>query len=139
MKHLISRVALTLVLAASCVSCDKIGPPLPEVQKPPAATEERRKQEEERTAFVQAAQKELDALQAVIMEFKAQAESANLQTKARLAAELEQLEVGLRETQQRLADLKSATLDSWMALKEILGQSLEKLKNGIENFRKDAG
>jgi hypothetical protein len=139
MKHLISRAALTLVLAASCVSCDKIGPPLPELQKPPAVAEERRKQEEERTAFVQAAQKELAELQAVIMEFKARADAPNLQTKARLTAELDQLEAGLRETQQRLAELKSATLDSWKALKEILGQSLEKLKNGIDEFRKNAG
>ena len=139
MKYFVSRVALTLVLAGSCVSCDKISPPLPELQKPPAATQAPGKQEDERTAFAQAAQKELDELQAVILELKAKADAANLQTKARLAAEVEQLEVVLRETQQRLAELKSTTRGSWKDLKETFGQSLEKLKDGIENFRKNAG
>lgn len=139
MKHLISRAGLSLVLAAGCVSCDKASPPLPQVQQAPAVTQERQQQEQERAAFAQAAQKELDELQAAIRELKAQADAANLQTRAGLAAELEQLDLALREARQRLAELKSATLDSWKALQAGLGQSLERLKGGIENFRKQAG
>lgn len=136
MKRLSSTAGLTLVLAATLVSCDKIYPPQPELQRPPVMTEETRKQEQERTAFAQAAQKELDELRAVIAEFRARAEAANLQTKAVLAAEVETLEVELREAQQHLAELKSAALESWKQAKQSFGSSLEKLKTGIENYRK---
>lgn len=138
MKRLLSTTGLTLTLAVTCVSCDKISPPQPELQKPPAVTEQRRKQEDERKAFAQAAQKELDEFRLLIAEFKVKAESANLQAQARLAAEVENLEAELRETQQRLVELKSATLESWNQWKETFGKSLEKLKNRIENFQKNA-
>ena len=74
----------------------------------------------------------------MISELKARAESANLQTKARPGEEVEKLETELRESQQHLMALKSATVESWNQLKESFGNSLEKLKNGIDNFRKNA-
>lgn len=138
MKRFLSTAGLALVLASACVSCDKINPPQPELKKSSTVTEPAVQQENERAAFVQAAQKELDELRAVIAEFKAKADAANLQSRARLAIEVENLEAELRETQQRLLDLKSATLDSWSQLKQPLGNSLEKLKNGMESLRKNA-
>ncbi|MFZ2295237.1 MAG: hypothetical protein WAW46_09395, partial [Polaromonas sp.] len=110
--------------------------PIPELQKPPATSGQASEPEGERKAFAQAAQKELDQLGATITEFKAKAEAANAQTKAKLGEEVGKLEADLRETQQRLTELKSATIESWNQVKESFGKSLEKLKSGIESFRK---
>lgn len=137
MKQLLSAIGLVLVVSATCVSCDKLRAPQPELQKPPAVSGQPSQQEGEHKAFGQAAQKEIDELGATISEFKAKAEASNAQTKARLGEEVGKLEADLRETQQRLTELKAATVDSWNQVKESFGNSLEKLKNGIENFRKN--
>lgn len=139
MKRFLSTAGLSVTLAISCVSCDKIKTPQPELQKPPAVTEKSPKPEDERTTYTQAAQKELDELRTAIAELKIKAETANTETKAKLTAEIEKLEADSREVQQRLVELKSATLESWTQLKESFGKSLETLKNGIEKFRKNAG
>ncbi|MFZ2387201.1 MAG: hypothetical protein WB542_14995 [Polaromonas sp.] len=136
MKQSLSTIGFILVVAAACVSCDKLKPPIPELQKPPATSGQASEPEGERKAFAQAAQKELDQLGATITEFKAKAEAANAQTKAKLGEEVGKLEADLRETQQRLTELKSATIESWNQVKESFGKSLEKLKSGIESFRK---
>jgi len=138
MKHFLTTAGVVFALTATCVSCDKIKPPLPELQTPLTTSGQASQQEDERKAFAQAAQKELDKLRSVISELKARAESANLQTKARPGEEVEKLETELRESQQHLMALKSATVESWNQLKESFGKSLEKLKNGIDNFRKNA-
>lgn len=138
MKHFLSTTGFIFVLAATCVSCDKIKPPQPELQKPPAASGQVDQQQGERKAFADTAQKELDELRGAIAEFKAKAEAANAETKAKLGEEVAKLEADLRDTQQRLTELKSATVDSWNQMKESFGNSLGKLKNGIENFRKSA-
>lgn len=139
MKRFLSTAGLSVTLAITCVACDKINPPQPELQKPPAVTEKSPKLEDERTTYTQAAQKELDELRTMIAELKIKAETANTETKARLTADIEKLEAESREVQQRLVDLKAATLESWTQLKESFGKSLETLKNGIEKFRKNAG
>lgn len=137
MKRLLFMSCAVLVFSVASVSCDKIKPPQPELQKPPA-TSDQAKPSGEREAFAQAAQKELDELKKAISELKEKAESANLQTKAKLGEEIEKLEAEWRETQQRLTELKSATLESWNQLKETFGNSLVKLKNGIDNLRKNS-
>jgi predicted RNA-binding Zn ribbon-like protein len=81
-------------------------------------------QEYERKAFAQAAQKELDELRNVICELKARVESANPQTKTRPGEEVKKLEAALRESQQHLMALKSATGKSWNQLKGSFGNSL---------------
>lgn len=136
MKNFLSVVGVVVILAATCVSCDKIKPPQPELQTPSAASGQASQQEDEGKAFTQAAQKELDELGNVIAGFRAKAEAGNLQTKARLDNEVGKLEAGLGETQQRMIELKSATVESGNRLKKSLGNSLEKLKNEIDNFRK---
>lgn len=138
MKHFLSTTGVILAVATTCVSCDKIKPPQPELQKPPVVSGQVEQQDGERKAFAQTAQKELDELRGAIAEFKAKAEAANAETKAKLGEEVGKLEADLRDTQQRLTELKSATLESWNQMKESFGNSLGKLKNGIENFRKSA-
>lgn len=137
MKRLLSAAGVVVILAATCVSCDKIKPPQPELQKFPAMSDQA-SQQGEREAFAQAAQNELDELRSVISEFRARAAVAKDQNKARLGEELEKLDVELRETQQHLLTLKSGTLTSWNQLKESFGKSLEKLKNEVDNFRKSS-
>lgn len=137
MNRLLSTAGVVIALAATCVSCDKIKPPQPEVQPPPSASDQANPPGE-REAFAQAAQKELDELRSVISGLKARAESANAQAKVRLGEEIKKLEGEWQEAQQRLAELKSATLESWSQLKESFSDSLEKLKSGIENFRKNS-
>ena len=136
MKQFLLRAGFIIVLAATGVSCDKIKPPQPEMKKPPTLPEKTSQLDGERNAFAQAAQKELDELQTVIAEFKTKAEAANLEAKAKLKEEVEKLETELRDTQQRLTELKSTTVESWKQVKGTFGSSLEKLKRGIDNFRK---
>lgn len=138
MKHFLSTTGLIFVVTVTCVSCDKIKPPQPQLEKPPAVSGQVDQKEGERKAFAETAQKELDQLRGAIAEFKAKAEAANAETKAKLGEEVGKLEADLRDTEQRLTELKSATVESWNQLKESFGSSLGKLKNGMENFRKSA-
>lgn len=87
MNRLLSTAGVIVVLATTCVSCDKIKPPQPELQKLPAMSGQA-SQQGEREAFAQAAQKELDELRSVISEFKARTAAANDQNKARLGERL---------------------------------------------------
>lgn len=137
MKKSLSVIGLVLVVAAASVACDKIKSPMPELQKSPAPSGQASPPEGERTAFAQAAQKELDDLKVTIAEFKAKAEASGAQTKARLGEEVKKLEADLGEAQQRLAALKAATVESWNQVKASFSSSLEQLKRGVENFRKN--
>ena len=136
-KDMLFTACAVVVLGASCVSCDKIKPPQPQLEKPPITSGTSDQQQGDRTVFAQTAQKELDELRGAIADFKAKAEATNAQTKARLGEEVGKLEADLRDTQQRLTELKSATVESWNQMKESFGHSLEKLKSGIESFRKN--
>ena len=138
MKKPLLLAGLVLLAAISGLSCDKFRPPLPELQKPSATADQAGPQEGERTAFAQAAQQELDELKVAITEFKVKAEASGAATKARLADEVKQLEVEMDEAQERLGAVKTATLASWNQVKENFSSSLEKLKSGVENFRKTA-
>lgn len=137
MKKSLSVVSLVLAVAVASVACDKIKPPMPELQKSPATSGQVSPPEGERTAFAQAAQKELDDLKVTISEFKAKAEAASAQTKAKLGDEVQKLEADLRVAEQRLAELKAATVESWNQVKASFSSSLEKLKSGVEAFRKN--
>jgi len=50
--------------------------------------------------------------------------------------EIERLENDFRTTQQKLSDLKTATVDSWKQMKDAVRQSIEKLRADINNFKK---
>lgn len=140
MKKSLSVIGAVLVVAATSVACDKIKPPLPEVQKPPAASEQASQPEGERKAFAEAAEKELDALKATIAEFKTKtkAEASSAEVKAKLGEEVQKLEADLGAAQQRLAELKTATVESWSQVKDAFSSALQKLKGGVESFRKNA-
>lgn len=138
MKHPLSVLGAVLVVAVSSVACDKIKPPLPEVEKPPAASGQASQPDGERKAFTEAAEKELDALKANIAEFKTKAEASGTEVKAKLGEEVQKLEADLGAAQQRLAALKDATAESWSQLKDAWSSALQKLKSGVENYRKNA-
>jgi len=138
MKHPLSVIGAVLVVAAASVACDKIKPPLPEVQKPPAASGQASQPEGERKAFADAAEKELEELKLTIAEFKTKAEASSAEVKAKLGEEVQKLEADLGAAQQRLAELKAATAESWSQLKDAWSSALQKLKGGVENFRKNA-
>ena len=138
MKSSLPLIGLALVAALAGVSCDKFKPPAPEMQNPPAPSGQASAQEGERTAFAQAAQKELDDLKATIAEFKARAEASAAQTRARLGEEVKKLEADLIDAQQRLTELKTATAESWSQMKESFSRSVDRLKRGVEDYRRNA-
>lgn len=138
MKNAWSVIGAVLVVAAISVACDKIKPPLPEVQKLPAASGQASEPDGERKAFAEAAEKELEALKLTIAEFKTKAEASSAEVKAKLDQEVQKLEADLGAAQQRLAELKAATAASWSQVKDGFSSALEKLKGGIENFRRNA-
>lgn len=138
MKHLLSTAGLALVLAAASVSCDKFRPPQPQLEKPPPASGQVNQQEGERKAFAQAAEKELDELRAAITGFKARAEAAGVESKARMLEEVQKLEAGLSEAQKHLGTLKEATVESWTQMKESFSSSMQRLKGAVEKTRKNA-
>lgn len=138
MNRLIWIVAFMVVAAIASVSCDKVKSPPPEISKPAAAVNQEDKAAGERKAFTQAAQKELDELRTAIANLRAKAEAASQESKAKLRQQVDQLELELRETQQRLADLGAASADTWTRLKEAFTKSLDQLKSEIEKNRKNA-
>lgn len=140
MKNAILAASVVVALAASNVACDKLQPPQPQLQPPPPAAGGAVGQTEaERSAHAVTAQKDLDEQRTALAQLRIKAEAANEQAKARLRAELDALDAELGDVQKRLTELKATTAESWQQLKESFGKSLDKLKSGIEKFRKDAG
>lgn len=138
MKPSLFLRGLVFLAALATVSCDKLRPPQPELQKPPASSAQATAPQAERTAFIEAAQKELDELKATVAGFKAEAEASGAEAKARLGDEVAKLEADLRDAQERLANLRAATVASWNQMKASFSSSMERLKNRVENFRKNA-
>lgn len=138
MKKSWSIIGLVLVAAMAGVSCDKFKQPQPEI-KPPAASGQvsAEDKERERGEFTQSARKELDDLKAAIAGFKEKVEASSDQTKATLREEVKKLEADLAEAEQRLTELTTSTLESWGQFKESFSRSLDKLKSGVESFRKN--
>ena len=124
MMQLLKRTGVILTLAMACVACDQAKPPQSELQKPTAASGQAASQDRERSEFGQAAQKELDELRAAITELRAKAAAANAQTQARLGQQADKLELEWRDAQQRLLELKSATVESWQQMKESFGKTI---------------
>jgi Skp family chaperone for outer membrane proteins len=138
MTQTLPSIAFALVLAVSCVACDKLKPPLPETQKPPTPATAVSTEDAQRKAFAHAAQKELDELTAAITELRVKAKVANAQAQGTLDAEIARVDAQRREVQQLLSDLKATTLDSWVGVKESFGSALERLKAGVAKIRKSA-
>lgn len=136
MKKLILTVGLVIVVAATGVSCDRFKAPYPQLDKSSDAAQVE-KSASERRAYAQAAQKELDELRAAIADLKSKAESANQETQGKLVQQVERLEGELREVQQRLVELGSATKETWSQLKDSFAKSVEKLKTEVESHRKN--
>ena len=139
MNRSTSNVVVIMALALGCSACDKLKPALPEVAKPSAPETQTGPTDKERAAFTQAAQKDLDELRDMIANLKVQAAQAGRETSASLQADIEKLELELRDTQQRLTALKAATEDTRQQLKAAFATALDQLKYTIEKVRKSAG
>lgn len=139
MKHFSIPASVILFLAAASVSCDKIKPPQPQLQPTPPLSVQpgQPTAEEDRQKFTQSSQKTLDEMRDAITGFKAKAETASVETRAKLNEGIEKLEGEFREVQQRMGDLKSTTVGSWKQVKESFSNSLEKLKNSVDRFDKE--
>lgn len=131
-------IGVSLAVGIALGSCDRFKSPMPELQQPPAASTAPAPTEGERRAFAQSAQKEIDELRAGIAELRTRADQASQETRAKLGLELDLLENQLREVQQKLVDLGSATVDTWVALKETFKKALEQLKSDLGSYRKNA-
>ncbi|MDP3653641.1 MAG: hypothetical protein Q8R67_18375 [Rhodoferax sp.] len=138
MNRLIWMAGFVVAAAITGVSCDKVKSPEPEISTPDTATNPMDKTASERKAFTQAAQKELDELRIAVANLRTKAEAASQESKAKLRQQVERLELELRQTQQRLAELGTASAQTWSQLKEAFTQSLEKLKTEIDNKRKNS-
>lgn len=138
MTQLIWTIGFVLVAAIANVSCDKVKSPPPEINKPATAENQVDNTAEERKAFTQAAQKELDELRAVVANLRAKTGAASEESRAILRQQADQLELELRETQQHMANLGTASAETWSQLKDAFARSLEKLKTEIENIRKNS-
>lgn len=136
MKAIYRAAGSAVLLLATLAACDKIKPPLPQLQAPPPASAPADPQagERERQAFVQSVQQELDELSAMMAKLRAQVAAANPPTKERLGRELDALEARWAEMQPRLTELKSATLATWRQLQAALSKSIEELKNTIQRL-----
>lgn len=134
--NLLSKIGIAVTVGLALTACDKIKPPLPELQKPATAPDQAATQSKEHMALTQAAQKELDELRASIAELRAKAETANQETKAKLTEEAESIEAELREAQSKLAALKSATVESWNQLNTSFGQALQALKARVIDYKR---
>lgn len=139
MIEFLLKTGLAMAVAMACVSCDKIKPPQPELQKPPTQGDQTVQLERERKAFTQTAEKELDELREAIAGFRAKAGVESAEAQARLNQEIDKLEAQSRDMQQRLRELKSATLESWHQVTDPFARALDQLKAGVENFRKSRG
>jgi DNA-binding transcriptional MerR regulator len=135
-------IGVSLAVGIALGSCDRLKSPMPELQKPPATSTAPAPTpaptEGERRAFAQSAQTEIDELRAGMAELRTRADQASQETRAKLELELDLLENQLREVQQKLVDLGSATVDTWVALKETFKKALEQLKSDLGSYRKNA-
>jgi DNA-binding transcriptional MerR regulator len=135
-------IGVSLAVGIALGSCDRLKSPMPELQKPPATSTAPAPTpaptEGERRAFAQSAQTEIDELRAGMAELRTRADQASQETRAKLELELDLLENQLREVQQKLVDLGSATVDTWVALKETFKKALEQLKSDLGSYRKSA-
>lgn len=142
MKDRLLIIGASLAVGIALGSCDRFKSPMPELQKPPATSTAPAPtpspSEGERRAFAQSAQKEIDELRAGIAELRTRADQASQETRAKLGLELDLLENQLREVQQKLVDLGSATVDTWVALRETFKKALEQLKSDMGSYRKSA-
>ncbi len=136
MKAIYWAAGIAVLSFPTLVACDKIKPPLPQLPAPPAASAPASPQEggQERQAFAQNFQQELDQLGTKIAELRARVAAAKPQVKEQLVEELNALETRWTEMQQRLPELKSATLETWRQLHESFGKSLDELKSAIQRF-----
>lgn len=138
MKLLLSVVFLGLVVGLS--ACKKLDEaPLPkagsgeakqESQAAVAGVESAAKQE--RDEFVAAMEKDLSVLKAKIADLKTEVTKASGKAKVALEQQVNELEDEAKSAEQKLADIKSGTIEKWKALQQGMRESFEHLKQSVQ-------
>jgi len=86
------------------------------------------KARQERDEFVGKAQKEMAELNKKMAELKKKAKKLSGEGKAELDRQIQNLEPELKEAEQKLADMKSATGEKWEELKAGVSGFIDRLK-----------
>ena len=138
MKLLFSLVFFGLSVAlTACKRVDEV--PLPklgsgEAQQEPKAVAGgvESSAKKERDEFVAAMDKELGELQAKIADLRREVTKASGKARAALEQQITALEAETRSAEQKLADIKSATVETWKALQAGMKATLDHLKQSVQ-------
>lgn len=90
------------------------------------------KARQERDEFVAKAQKEMAELNKKMAELRKKAKKLGGKAKARLDRQIQNMEPELKAAEQKLADLKSATIERWEGLKAGVSGAIDCLKQAMQ-------
>ncbi len=93
------------------------------------------KARQERDEFVGKAQKEMAELKKNMAALKKKAKTLSGEGKANLDLQVQNLEQELKVTEQKLADLKTATGEKWAELKAGVSSAIDRLKQTMQKAR----
>ena len=91
--------------------------------------------EQQRRQFVADAQRQLDGIDAKIVEWKAKAKDAKADAKTAMDESLRELEKQRKEAADKLAELKSSGADAWENVKQGFQNALDKLRDSYEKAK----
>ena len=138
MKLLFSLVFLGLCVGlTACKRLDEV--PLPKVgtgeakQEPKAIVDGvQSAAKKERDEFVAAMEKDLGELKAKIGDLKVDIKKASGKSKVAMEQQITTLEEETRSAEQKLAGIKSATVETWKALQAGMKATLDHLKQSVQ-------
>ena len=141
MKLLLSGVFLGLSVGLSaCKKLDEV--PLPKVGSGEAKQETKElvgtvesAARKERDEFVAAMDKELGELKAKIADLRTEVAKASGKAKVALEQKITALEEETKSAEQKLAGIKSATVEKWKALQAGMKETLDHLKQSLQKAR----
>jgi hypothetical protein len=138
MKRLFGLTVLGLSLGLS--GCNKLEQvPLPKVgsgeakQEPQAVVGGGESvAKKDRDEFVAAMEKDLGELRAKIADLKMEVKKASGKARTTLEQQITALEEEAKSAEQKLADIKSATLEKWRALQQGMKSTFDHLKQSVQ-------
>lgn len=98
-----------------------------------------RDMKQERSEFVKKAQKDIDELDAKIMELKQKAESATGKAKRKMEYEIGKLQPLRKAAVEKLDELKVSTGEAWRNLKAGVESAIDRLRQAVMSARKRSG
>lgn len=138
-----NRTTLVLAVAASLTAfgCSKEVPPA----KPEASAADVRQEateaagpaaqsaEQEKDQYIRDAQQELDRMKERVASLNSQAKAATGEAKAKLDAQVADLQAQWLVLDARLADLKRATAEKWQEAKASFNEQMREMKQSLDN------